>query len=84
MFIFLNALYIKSKGESFMPQKTLLQTVVDILDTSLKILKNHSSSGKDGIGNAEKSIEKVKQDIAEYKKKKGDEPYNETVDWDKV
>ncbi len=72
-------------GTTPSPKKPLLQTVVDILDISLDILKNHPSTGNGDIGNAENSIKQVKQAIANYKDKKGKEDYplNE-LDWKKV
>ncbi|MCF3627381.1 hypothetical protein L2E65_21710 [Planktothrix agardhii 1801] len=51
----------------------LLQAVSDILDDSLTLLKNHSSSGEDSIGTAEKEIKNVKKSIDDYKQAKGDE-----------
>ncbi|MFM6204463.1 hypothetical protein [Planktothrix sp.] len=64
-------------------KKPLLQAVVDILDISLDILKNHPDTGKDSIGAAEKEIEKVKKAIAKYKDEQAAKPYPkpEDINW---
>ena len=62
---------------------TLLQTVINALDKALTVLKNHSKFGED-FAEIENGITREKEKIDAYKKAKGDEPYDEVVDWETI
>lgn len=67
-----------------MPEKTLLQTVVDSLDRALTLLRQHPNFVKD-LAEIENGIKEEKEKIEMYKKAKEDEPYSSNdIPWGKV
>lgn len=73
----LTSVVYNNKNKFAMPSspKPLLETVEDILNISLDILKHHEDTGKGSIPDAEKAIANVKKAIDDYKKAQSDVPY---------